>query len=94
MTTTTAAAGRLEPIRTVREASQFMIVVQRFRKHRLATVSFFIMIAILLIAVFAPVIAPYGPTDIVVGSRFVKPLQYSPITGKLHILGTDQIGRD
>lgn len=94
MTTTTATVGRLEPLQTTREVSQLAIVVQRFRKHRLATISFFIMVAILLIAIFAPVIAPYGPTDIVVGSRFVKPLSHSPITGKFHLLGTDQIGRD
>ena len=62
MTTSTATAGRLEPMQTVREIGQFAVVIHRFRKHRLATISFFIMIAILLTAFFAPIIAPYGRT--------------------------------
>jgi len=94
MTTNVAAAGRLEPLQSAREVSQLLIIVRRFVRHRLALVSLFVMALIFLVSVFAPKIAPYGPTDIVVGSRFVKPLGYSPITGNLHILGTDQIGRD
>ncbi|MBQ8506224.1 MAG: ABC transporter permease [Clostridia bacterium] len=66
--------------------SNFSVVFRRFRKHRLAFVSLFVLAAIILLSILAPVIAPYSPTK-VTGS-FSKPPDAQ------HWLGTDQIGRD
>lgn len=66
--------------------SQVMIVFRRFAKHRLALVSLVLLGLISLLAILAPVLAPYSPTKISGG--FSKP------PNAAHWLGTDQIGRD
>ena len=61
-------------------------VFRRFCRHRLAVVSLFVLTALILRAVFAPLIAPYAPT---------KPTgSFSKGPDAAHILGTDQVGRD
>ena len=70
----------------MKKSSAFSAVWKRFCRHRLALVSLVILTVLILMAVLAPVIAPYGPTKISGG--FSKPP--SPD----HILGTDKIGRD
>ena len=61
-------------------------VWRRFRRHRLALVSLAILTIIILAAVFAPIIAPYDPNQLV-GTFSGKP-------NSSNWLGTDQIGRD
>ena len=75
------------------EVSQFKIVLRRFIRHKLAVTSMFVFGIIVLIAVFAPVLAPYDPTEIEVGNDFVPPGTRA-VDGRIHILGTDIIGRD
>lgn len=69
----------------MRQSSLFM-VAERFCRHRLAVACLVILLGLILLAVFAPWIAPYGPTKISGG--FSKPPDAE------HWLGTDQIGRD
>lgn len=66
--------------------SSFFMVAKRFCRHRLAVACLVILLGLILLAVFAPWIAPYGPTEISGG--FSKPPDAE------HWLGTDQIGRD
>lgn len=66
--------------------SSFFMVAKRFCRHRLAVAYLVILLGLILLAVFAPWIAPYGPTKISGG--FSKPPDAE------HWLGTDQIGRD
>lgn len=66
--------------------SSFFMVAKRFCCHRLAVACLVILLGLILLAVFAPWIAPYGPTKISGG--FSKPPDAE------HWLGTDQIGRD
>lgn len=66
--------------------SSFSVVARRFCRHRLAVVCLAVLLLLILLAVFAPLIAPYGPTKISGG--FSKPPSLE------HWLGTDQIGRD
>ncbi len=66
--------------------SSFYMVAKRFCRHRLAVACLVILLGLILLAVFAPWIAPYGPTKISGG--FSKPPDAE------HWLGTDQIGRD
>lgn len=61
-------------------------VWRRFRYHKVGFVSLFIVLAIAVLALLAPVIAPYAPTDI--SADFLS------APSREHILGTDQIGRD
>lgn len=66
--------------------SNFKMIIKRFCKHKLAVVSLYFLIIIILLAILAPLIAPYGPND--VSMSFTKP------PSREHLLGTDQIGRD
>jgi peptide/nickel transport system permease protein len=43
------------------EASQYGLMVAKFKKHRLAVISFYLLVAMYLIAIFANFVAPYDP---------------------------------
>jgi peptide/nickel transport system permease protein len=60
---------------------------RRFRKNRLATVAAATVLALAVIAVSAPLIAPYEPTSIDIHNVL------SPPSG-VHPFGTDDLGRD
>lgn len=61
--------------------------LRRFLRHRLAMVGVVIMAVLVLLAVFAPLIAPYKPEQIDLLGRNQPP-------SIKHLLGTDQTGRD
>lgn len=62
-------------------------VWRRFRRNRLAMVGLGFIVFLLLVAVFAPLIAPYGITDRTPGTARQGP-------SLDHLFGTDAIGRD
>ncbi|MBN2622487.1 MAG: ABC transporter permease [Acidimicrobiales bacterium] len=62
-------------------------VWRRFRRNRLAMVGLTMMVVLVLVAIFAPLIAPYGITERTAGSA-----RQSPSLD--HLFGTDDIGRD
>lgn len=61
-------------------------VFRRFRRHKLAVISFWVLLILVGAAVFAPLIAPYDPNAI------VGPFGSAP--SREFWLGTDQTGRD
>jgi peptide/nickel transport system permease protein len=63
-----------------------MKILKKFAKHKLAVYSVFFLALVLIVAIFAPLIAPYDPNDM--AGAFSNPPDGS------HFLGTDQIGRD
>ncbi len=66
--------------------SKYGRILRRFCRHRLAVVCLFLLAALILLAVLAPVIAPYSP---------IKPTgKFKQPPSPEHILGTDKIGRD
>ena len=58
-----------------------------FMKNRLAVLGLLIIVALIVIAVLAPVIAPYDPVETNIGHR-LQPLSFT------HYFGTDEMGRD
>lgn len=62
------------------------MIFKRFKKHKLALVSFYFLLIVGIIVLLAPIIAPYNPNK--VSSLFGK------APSMKHWLGTDQIGRD
>ncbi|MGQ0550754.1 MAG: ABC transporter permease [Armatimonadota bacterium] len=60
---------------------------RRFRRHRGAQVGLGVVLLFALLAVFAPLVAPYSPTDAALAQRLTPP-------SRLHWLGMDQQGRD
>lgn len=58
-----------------------------FRKNKLGVVCLCIVAALMLVAILAPLIAPYDPDAIELTNRLQGP-------GGAHLLGTDELGRD
>ena len=66
--------------------SKYGLIVRRFCRHRAAVVCLALLVAMILLAVLSPVVAPYSPTK--PSGKFKQP------PSPEHILGTDKIGRD
>jgi len=62
-TTLQATGGIQDEKSRVYVASQWQLVWWRFRKHKLALVSLFVVLALYLTAAFAELLAPYGPNS-------------------------------
>ncbi len=66
--------------------SYMKTIGRRFLRHRLAVISLYFLTALILLALFAPVISPYDPNKI--AGKFSAP------PSSQFLLGTDQVGRD
>jgi peptide/nickel transport system permease protein len=62
-------------------------VLRRFFRHRVATVGLIVLLGLILMAIFAPIIAPQDPNLIDMLSMIDHP-------SKAHLLGLDPVGRD
>ena len=60
----------------------------RLKRNRLAMVGLFITVALVLMAIFAPLLAPYDPITQTLAARLQPPLTPG------HWMGTDDFGRD
>ncbi|ETW10956.1 dipeptide ABC transporter permease [Roseivivax marinus] len=69
------------------EPSRLALALRAVSGNRMGLLGFGLVSLIVLSAVFAPLIAPYDPTAIMVGPRMAPP-------SADHWLGTDNIGRD
>lgn len=64
-----------------------------FKKHRSAFIGMIILILLALIAIFAPLLAPYDPTQQFIAYRLVPPIWVEGGNTQF-LLGTDDLGRD
>ncbi len=72
-----------------RRASRWEPAVRAFSKNRLAVLGLGVVVALCLVALLTPLLAPFDPTrqgNLVTG-RLLPP-------SRLHLLGTDQLSRD
>ena len=76
-----------EELLTTEEAGQFTVIWRRYRKHKLAVISLFFIVFLILVALLAPWLMPYPYQEIDVPNAFATP-------SAEHWLGTDQLGRD
>ena len=77
-----------EALRTEKPESQTLVIWRRFRKHKLAVICLGVLVFVFVIALLAPVLAPYDPiTDQNLRNRNATPSAEHP-------LGTDVLGRD
>ena len=81
-----------ESLAKVKEESFIRIVWTRFKRHRLAVYSVILLTIIILACLFAPLVAPYSPTEIQKDANGTI-LKNNPPSAE-HIMGTDGIGRD
>lgn len=84
------AGARVETLGAVpaRPAPSFWSAAwRRFRSNRVALVSALFLLAVHLVAVAAPILTPYDPNEVDIGSTHARP-------SARHLLGTDENGRD
>ncbi len=79
---------------TIEERSPFQVVMRRFVRHRLAMISMAVMVVIFIITILAPYVTTYEVDEINVNNYFVPFGTVDEDTGRVHYLGTDNIGRD
>lgn len=96
MATATASveATKPAPIALAKPEGQWTIVLRRFRRHRLAIVSLTFIIVVFVASLITPLIAPFPRDAVNPVMRFSLPLTTDTQNGKLHVLGTDHVGRD
>ena len=70
--------------------SQLGILWYQFRRHKMAVAGLAFLILMFMAAIFAPVIAPYDPTELDPSYAMGKPQPPS----SQHWFGTDKMGRD
>lgn len=93
--TVTAQIDKLEAEAiTIEERSPFQVVMRRFVRHRLAMASLTIMVIIFIITILAPYITNFKVDEINVNNYFAPFGTIDEATGRVHYLGTDNIGRD
>ena len=80
---------------------QWRLVLRRFRQRKSGMIGLVIISFLILVAIFAPILAPYGPTEILIGkeevSRYDPPCIHAfgcPEEVPQHILGIDGNVRD
>ncbi len=93
----TAARAAVEPIvlappRPLGER-EWVVLLSRLIRRRTALFGLVVVLAVLLAAVFAPLIAPFDPLAQDIGQRLKEP-GWQDAQGRMHPLGTDHLGRD
>jgi|WetSurSiteA1Bulk_404760.scaffolds.fasta_scaffold03168_3 peptide/nickel transport system permease protein len=71
----------------IKKQGEFIVVARRLSKNPMAVISFFVTVFLVLIAIFAPLIAPY-PYD----KQDLMHTRAAP--SAQHLFGTDELGRD
>lgn len=70
-----------------KETSQMELTWMRFKRNKLAILGAALVMGLIIVAIFAPFIAPYDPLETNVENKRAYP-------SSEHLLGTDQLGRD
>lgn len=101
MTTSTEVSSFDQFARGYRENSLFRLTLRRIFRQRSAIVGGSILLFLIFVAIFAPLLAPYGPNDVLIGREDVKRreapcihLLGCPEDRPQHILGIDGNVRD
>lgn len=81
------SASIAAPVQKRKKKSMFLEVVKRLAQNPVSLIGFIILMLLILAAIFAPLIAPYGPYEMDMTS-----IKQTPSAA--HLFGTDQFGRD
>ncbi len=95
------AAAQDASLLTEKPTSQWALTLKRFRGRKSGMIGLGIVVFLVLIAVFAPLIAPYEPNQVLIGKEDVGPREKPSLyllgadrSQPQHILGTDANVRD
>lgn len=81
------AAQESESTEPLKKQSQAREVWRRFCRNKLAMIGLFIVVILILVAIFAEFVSPYAPDAADIANRLSFP-------SREHLLGTDNFGRD
>ncbi|MGI9333976.1 MAG: ABC transporter permease [Gammaproteobacteria bacterium] len=100
MASTAQTVEQLEALKSanvldaVLEPSPFLKFRRRIFKHRSFLIGAAVLLAILLVALCAPLLAPHDPYEQTLSSRLQNPFWHDQKFNEAHLLGTDKVGRD
>ncbi len=78
-----------------KQESQLLVVLRRFRRHKLAVISTILILFIFGVSLLAPVLAPFERDAIDLTSSIrPAPPGTRDVAGQVHLLGIDHLGRD
>jgi peptide/nickel transport system permease protein len=86
-----ASVDRAEPAGVTRKGERYALLRAALGSRK-ATFGLVIVLLIVAAAILSPVLAPFPPDAQTLSARLAPPL--TSIDGELHLLGTDQLGRD
>ena len=72
---------------------EWMRLLVRLVRRRTALFGMIVVAAVILAAVFAPLVSPFDPLAQDIGQRLKEP-GWQDVGGRVHLLGTDHLGRD
>lgn len=72
---------------SAKKESQFIAIMKRLASNKLAMFGLFVLIIVVLVAIFAPILSPYSPD-------YIDRNAYNQRASAEHLLGTDVMGRD
>lgn len=78
----------VNPVPADKSQGQWRVFFRRFVRNQYAMIGGIIILLLILVAIFAPLIAPYDPVFSQDYSHVLQP------AGNGHLLGTDDLGRD
>ncbi len=78
---------------TAPSESQTRLVLRRFARHRMAMLSLAVLLLLFLISIIIPIVVEAPRIENTPGQKFIAPLARDA-AGTLHLLGTDNLGRD
>ncbi len=78
---------RQQTAESMGEATQYQLMLARFRKHRLARVSVYLLAFLYVLAIFAPFVAPYGRVQRFEEYSYAKPsrVRFVDVDGNFHL---------
>jgi peptide/nickel transport system permease protein len=87
MTITSKAVISEQQFRSAKAQSQLRIVWRELRRNPGAIIGAIVVLLMILMAIFAPLLTPYDPIEVVAKDSFARP-------SSRHLTGADKFGRD
>lgn len=75
------------------EERQWVMALKRLARRRTALFGLGVVVTVLLAAAFAPWLSPFDPLEQDINQRLKEP-GWQTAEGRVHVLGTDHLGRD
>jgi peptide/nickel transport system permease protein len=74
--------------------AEWLAFLRRLARRRTALFGFVVVLVVVLTALLAPWVSPFDPIEQDIGDRRLKPPGWREESGRIHLLGTDHLGRD